>query len=309
MKKKYLKAILISIVTFQGAFAQDIEVVGFGSQPALERNEKLHIDSPVGGSKPSDYKVIDEPAYECIYNYTISKFDKTGEPVKENYATILLLGKNAGRFTDYSTYRTDSIVFAANSDEEKWQTMALDAKKTEFKFTGDILLNYPPGELTYTDVVLPGYEEYTETFPPIQWQLEEAQDTVCGYLCTKATGSYGGRDWEVWFAEEIPSDLGPWKFSGLPGLVMAAKDSEGIHEFKAISFREGTTPIAKPNNPLIQKTNRDNFIGKKQLVESDPFKHINPETIQEIYVIKDRVIINGVEKPRRPNGYTPIELK
>lgn len=309
MNKNVILTLMLCLFIVPGIFSQEISVVGVSSQEKGSSMGDLSIFSPIGGPKPSDYKIVGEPAYECIYDYVISKTDKTGEPIKENYSTILQLGKNSGRFLDYSVFRADSVAFAGSADEEKWTALALDSKKTEFKFTGDILLNYPEGELTYTDIMVPVYEEYTETFPPMTWQIEEEKDTICGYICTRANGSYGGRDWEVWFAEEIPSELGPWKFSGLPGLIMAAKDSEGIHEFRAISFREGITPIVKPNNPLIQKTSRNKFIDKKSRVESNPYAYINPETIHGIHVIKGRIIIDGVEVPKRPNGYTPIELE
>lgn len=310
MKKIFLLTISSILLSNYCLEAQDIQVVGVGSKEySGAQFASKDIISPVGGSKPSDYKIIDEPAYECIFDYIISLNDKNDQPIKENYTTILQIGKNAGRFLDYSNYRTDSLVFAKNTNEELWAKSAMDARSSEYKFTGDILLNYPEGELTYTDVVIPVYEEYTESFPAMEWQIEEEQDTICGYICTRATGSYGGRDWEVWFAEEIPSDLGPWKFSGLPGLIMAAKDSEGIHEFKAISFREGSTPIAKPNNPLIQKTGREKFIDKKSMVEKKPYSYINPDALREIRVIGGQVIVDGVEIPKRPNGYTPIELK
>ena len=287
--------------------SQEIQVVGVGTGQSASGNE-INNYIQIGGSKPTDYKKIDDPAYECIYEYIISKNDKNGEPIKENYTTILMMGNNAGRFVDYTVYKTDSLAFVPDS-ERIWEATAIQAKKAEFKFTGDVILNYPEGKLTYTDLVTPIYQEYSESFPPMEWQIEEDQDTICGYLCTKAIGSYGGRDWEVWYAEEIPSYFGPWKFSGLPGLIMAAKDSEGVNEFRAISFREGKTPIAKPNNPLIQKTTREKFIGAKAKFETDPLSSINPESIHEIHVMKNRLIINGVEIPRRPNGYTPIELK
>ncbi|MCH5320033.1 MAG: GLPGLI family protein [Paramuribaculum sp.] len=310
MKRLTTFCFLSSIIMTFTLQAQ-ITVVGVGSVSTSIAPPEHEKYITIGGSSPSDYKKIGEGLYECIYNYTVSTQDKAGEPVKENYTTILQIGDNAGRFTDYPVYRRDSVTFSNNPDKELWTDLDMQNKKTKYRFTGDILLDYPSGQLTYTDIVTPFYQEYTESYPSIEWNIGEERDTVCGYLCTRATGSYGGREWEVWFAEEIPSQMGPWKFSGLPGLIMKARDTEGIHDFQAISFREGKTPIAKPNNPLIQKTTRDKFIDTKNRFEKNPFSVISSESIKEITVKKDEayLIINKVEIPRRPNGYTPIELQ
>ena len=134
--------------------------------------------------------------------------------------------------------------------------------------------------------------------------------TVCGYPCLKATMSYGGRNWEAWYTEEIPSSYGPWKFAGLPGLIMKVNDDKGVHTFTAVSFREAVLPIGKLRNSTIQKTSRDKFIQSKNYIEEDPMKRLSVESISAIEVQANKEIkINGVRLVQRPNGYTPIELK
>ena len=36
---------------------------------------------------------------------------------------------------------------------------------------------------------------------------------------------FSGREWNVWFTEEIPVSLGPWKLNGLPGIILQAECS------------------------------------------------------------------------------------
>ena len=311
MKAKYYFPLFLLTISVCEANAQ-VEVVGVSSSHSNSPSyggEKPDMYVTIGGPSTSDYYKIDDAGYECIYRYLVVSQDKDGNPVKEDYSTILQLGKNAGRFTDYAVYRRDSVAFSERPDKSLWTELDMATKKETYRFYPDILQNYPTGELTYTDIVTPFYQEYTETFPAIEWTIGEEQDTVCGYVCTKATGTYGGRDWEAWFAEEIPSEMGPWKFSGLPGLIMKATDSEGIHEFRAISFREGKTPVAKPNNSLIQKTTREKFIAAKSTFEEKPKASINPAIVKSVAVSDGKMIFNGVEIPKRPNKYIPIEVK
>jgi len=43
--------------------------------------------------------------------------------------------------------------------------------------------------------------------------------------------NYGGRRWEAWFAPDLPIPIGPYKFYGLPGLIVNIKDSSGTWAF------------------------------------------------------------------------------
>ncbi|MEC5395780.1 GLPGLI family protein [Bergeyella sp. RCAD1439] len=45
-------------------------------------------------------------------------------------------------------------------------------------------------------------------------------------ILQKARTHFGGRDWEAWFAKEIPVMEGPYKFNGLPGLIYEIYDTE-----------------------------------------------------------------------------------
>ena len=75
---------------------------------------------------------------------------------------------------------------------------------------------------TYTQVWDSHYK-ITEDIPTPEWVIhEDSTRSVIGFNCTMATTHFRGRDWKVWFCEEIPLSLGPWKLGGLPGLILAA---------------------------------------------------------------------------------------
>ncbi len=51
-----------------------------------------------------------------------------------------------------------------------------------------------------------------------------------GYHCHAAKCTYGGREWKVYYTNDIPLlPYGPWKLNGVKGLVLKAEDSE--HNF------------------------------------------------------------------------------
>ena len=84
---------------------------------------------------------------------------------------------------------------------------------------------------------------YTEPLGEIQWEIGDSTKTVLGYECNMATADYHGRHWTVWFTPEIPVQEGPWKLTGLPGLILEASESTGQHSFVATGLETSNQEI------------------------------------------------------------------
>lgn len=295
-------AILLALAMGSSVFAQvpspnDIVVTGVSTVPAPKKVQK-------------GYDRLGRSEYECIYKYDVIATKKNGEKIGEEYATILQFNPKVAKFSDMATYRVDSVASIQGMDMELIDNITEARDRSEFFFSGEVYQNYPEGSTTYDDIITPNYAEYEENFAPFEWEITEDSLTVCSYPCIKATCEYGGRKWIAWFTEEIPASYGPWKFSGLPGLIMKETDSEGVHTFTAKSFAKSDTEIVKVKNVNVQRTTRDKFVSAKNYLEEDPMKRISPESISQIDVFRGGAIrINGVPLIKRKNGYTPIEIK
>ena len=79
----------------------------------------------------------------------------------------------------------------------------------------------------------------------------------------------GGRSYEVWFAPDIPISDGPWKFYGLPGLILEAYDIQHHYEFTFLGMRECAGEVAIPIDDYVKTTKYD-FLKTKQLSIDDP---------------------------------------
>jgi GLPGLI family protein len=62
--------------------------------------------------------------------------------------------------------------------------------------------------------------------------------TINGYKSQKAKTSYGGRNYEAWFTTQIPIPDGPYKFCGLPGLIIKISDSKNHYVFELTDVLE-----------------------------------------------------------------------
>lgn len=76
-----------------------------------------------------------------------------------------------------------------------------------------------------------GVYRYTESVPKQKWKVCEEKKKILDYECQRATCSFRGRDYEAWFAEDIPMSYGPWKFNGLPGLILEVSDTKNEYHF------------------------------------------------------------------------------
>jgi GLPGLI family protein len=67
----------------------------------------------------------------------------------------------------------------------------------------------------------------------ISWELFPETKNINSFKCQKARGNFRGRTYTVWFTNDIPVSMGPWKLNGLPGLILEATDSLNQFQFFA----------------------------------------------------------------------------
>lgn len=65
-----------------------------------------------------------------------------------------------------------------------------------------------------------------------EWKLTQKRKNILGYDCQEATTEFRGRKYTAYFTPEIPVQNGPWKFHGLPGLILeVSMDKNTLVEF------------------------------------------------------------------------------
>lgn len=72
-----------------------------------------------------------------------------------------------------------------------------------------------------------------DTIVAPQWTIGAKTKKIGSFQCQNATVRYYGRDYEAWFAPDIPVPFGPWKLNQLPGLILEATSSDGEVSFVA----------------------------------------------------------------------------
>lgn len=75
-----------------------------------------------------------------------------------------------------------------------------------------------------------------ETVDKIKWTLKDQKKSIGNYTAQLAESDYGGRHWYAWFVKDLPLIEGPYKFNGLPGMVIEVYDSQRNFSFTLTSL-------------------------------------------------------------------------
>ncbi|MBX2951279.1 MAG: GLPGLI family protein [Leadbetterella sp.] len=110
---------------------------------------------------------------------------------------------------------------------------------------------------------------------PQNWNIISNGDSIIsGMQCFKAECQFGEREWIAWFTPEIPVSDGPYKFAGLPGLILRIVSKEGDYIFH-ISGLERQLPEKllhiPPNYHLIDE---ERFKEIQQRIRDNPFEQM-----------------------------------
>ena len=271
---------------------------------------------------------IDTSRLSVTYRYTITEPDSLEATVIDMQA--LEIGDMLNRFySRYGEFR-DSIMYENHLDFLRTGNevgVRPDFKKSEHPVYCDVFTY--PGE--NTRLVSERYGktdyQYTEEVAPIDWQLSSEQEVILGYNCQRATGTFRGREWQVWFTYDIPYNYGPWKLDipynygpwklgGLPGLILRAEDSSGTFVWEAVSLiRPEGCPIYRhseninPGNGTdkhkIRKSSRMNMA--KLLETSWMLPLYMSGQSQELYVNDEKVDTRSLSSGR--TWYPRLELE
>ena len=217
----------------------------------------LSVGSISAQESTATIDVIDNAKIRVLYEFT-QEANQQREKITLTDTLALNIGSNWSEFYDWHKVKLDSLesvrldpfdfLVMKNDDDELLSR--LEAGEKEYKkpprkpYPEKIYKNRNANEITtYIDGpfeagVGPTYLVLEESILPLDWSITSETSTVLNYSCTKATTTYGGRNYTAWFATDIPVNDGPWKLYGLPGLILKAETDDGIFKYNAIGIEK-----------------------------------------------------------------------
>ena len=171
--------------------------------------------------------------FTAIYRYECRTTDADGQPVTDSMYIAVQTSDGITKSFPYEEY----------GRQKKGGSRIADGYLAAQMHMATVFTNYPEGSITTQEMLYPYRYMTDEPLEKQDWTLTNGQDSICGYACQSATAKYHGLTWNVFYTEDVPASIGPWKLGGLPGLITRATDAKGIHSFTLYGFHQEETPI------------------------------------------------------------------
>lgn len=244
-------------------------------------------------------EVLDTTRFVVSYRMLYQQRPESEHPKED--LLLLEVGSRVTKFYSYKTWQTDSLVRVTPPEQVMANLGSFHGGVQDVLFR-----DQAAGRLTHIDQIGMDYLLYTEPLPAIDWELEEGERTILGYACHRARCAFRGRNYEAWYAPEIAVSAGPWKFGGLPGLILAIKDDAGGLDLEATGVEQRVEPIRMTDRNYM-KTNRKKYRELKQEIMTDPVGYLTGNSnVQMTIKNEDGSPVNPGDLVR---GYNPIELE
>lgn len=232
-------------------------------------------------------EILDSAYLTCQYELLYSR--DTLQPKLRDDLLILQIGKNVSKCYSYYTYQVDSIRSLPNWRDvfmKFFNNPATSVKSGKYphkRMRTLVYKNYPHGKMTVTDGISLQDFIYVDEMGTQEWSIKkDTSRMIIGYRCQKAECNFRGRNYVAWFAPDIPINDGPWKFTGLPGLIMEIYDKGKQYQFSITGIEKSNEPIVFSKTTLqngkYSKTKREKFLKAKKQYLMNVGGYIEAET-------------------------------
>lgn len=210
-------------------------------------------------------------------------------------------------FYEQSTYMTDSL---KHYDIAKWseamsKILATPTSEIKGDATYYMLTDLEQSTYVYQDDISGSTYRYSDSLPFFDWKILPEYKTIDRWKCQKAEGTYMGRKYEAWFSADLSIKACPWKFYGLPGLIMEVYDTQHQYSFKMVDMQPCSGEMALfPTKHF--KTSKDKFLKELMLYLKDPIAYQENHALIKIHFGSSGNEL--VTEMRNTSRHLPMEL-
>lgn len=143
-----------------------------------------------------------------------------------------------GNESTYVTYDKDlkSPETTINTSDKEGSNAALTFKSSSDGKDVVIYKDYRKKVMVLKDVTLTGKKcVVNDSIPRFEWKFESEKKRIGIFNCQKATTIFRCAKYTVWFTTDIPLSIGPWKLSGLPGLIVEAYNEKSNGKYSLVT--------------------------------------------------------------------------
>ena len=223
--------------------------------------------------------VVSAQNNRVIYEYKFRPDSTKTDSLKTEWM-YLDISKNGSKYYSKSAFESDSIVKESISRQMASGMRSISVSKRQGgEITYEVEKTYPAFKTSLiTDI---GNDTYKVTEDrKIIWKILPDKKQIAGYMTQKAQTEFAGRKWDAWFTTEVPIQDGPYKFSGLPGLIVEISDDTGGHKLELKGLKKiADKPVEELNTqgrdiPILRKkpidVSRAQYVKQLKQYQNDP---------------------------------------
>ncbi|SEW10737.1 GLPGLI family protein [Chryseobacterium wanjuense] len=159
-----------------------------------------------------------------VYEYKFVS-DSTKKDESKTELMFLDVAKKGSKFFSRNLFVSDSLLQVQNKGGNR------DFSKIKFGMIGfKVEKSYPDYKVIFFNRLdMDEYKVYDER--KLNWKILPDKEKIGEFNAQKAIADFAGRKWIAWFVSDIPIQDGPYKFHGLPGLIVKIEDETKSHSF------------------------------------------------------------------------------
>ncbi|MCA4777812.1 GLPGLI family protein [Empedobacter stercoris] len=223
--------------------------------------------------------------HRFIYEYSFKIDSLNKENITKEIMNLDIL-KDGSNFYSNEKFTYDSLINAEFKKNEAIKSTNVDLSKIKnnSKVSFSVSKNYPKCE-TILHTSINGDKYAIPENEKINWIILPENSEIEGYKVQKAKTNIFGKNWIAWFTNDIQIQDGPYKFKGLPGLILKISDETDNHIFnfvgsKKLNFIPSKNDNSNEEKELIITGKKFNELWKEYI--KDPAKKI-----KQIYASTD----------------------
>jgi len=210
-------------------------------------------------------------SHRIFYEYSF-RMDSLHRENIDKELMVLDIAKDGSNFYSREKFVYDSLVNEQFSRAAATQSNNINLSKIprRSKVSFSVTKKYPAFEAIFHTNINGDKIAIKETAHQ-NWTISPETSLIGGMKAQKATADFGGRKWIAWFTNEIQFQDGPYKFHGLPGLILNLEDEKGDHVFKFVELKK---------MPLEQVVFSE-AVEEENLISKEKFKQLWKEYLND----------------------------
>jgi len=209
-----------------------------------------------------------------FYEYKFIPDVNNKDDVKKEMMQLDITPKGSSYYS-YDKFISDSTIVAAVEKQAKSGSgnISINRNEKQGQVNYKVVKDYPDFRTYLSTKISTDQYKVKEDQKPV-WKILPDKQKIGEYMAQKATTSYGGRDWIAWFTAEIPFQDGPYKFYGLPGLIVKMEDTTGSHIMTLVGNKKIQNPSSDADFKLPAGMVMLGVGGKEIEVTEDQFRKV-----------------------------------